>query len=426
MAGALPSFTPLQWLHIAGHLAVASLTRPRFSAFNPDDVEGFYPDPYPIYRRMMQEAPIFYSPRNMCWVVSESYDAVINLMKDERLSLNFKDWKFAPQKPEHKKNDLDRLTDNMLMTMPKKDHMRVRKLAIPAFAPRMVENLRSDIRVLVAQQFDALPETEFDFAPLVKTVPLAVLAKYVGVSESYQKEFEGLSHAILGNYDPTEAFDLNLALKGLDMLKRLVAERRAQPKDDLISVMATTVEDGQRLTENEMLALLSAVLAAGPDTTRDHMGNIALVLALHPDVLQRLHDDPSRIDDVVRESMRWRNFGHSGATRFAAQEIELFGHKIGKGEMIRLMFPCAMYDERVFPQPEVFNIDRPNLDKVMYFGIGSHYCLGAAMARTITEEVILELARRYPRLELAAPPVYRKNMISRRMSTLLLRVPLRA
>ncbi len=423
MASALPPFSPLQLIHIAGHLLWASLTRPAFSAYRPDDVERFYPDPYPVFRRMPREAPIFYSPRIMAWVVSESYDTVINLMRDERLSLSFKDWKFAPQKSEAEKNELDRLTDNMLMMMPKKDHMRVRKLAIPAFSPRMVENLRPDIRAVVKKHFDAADPAGFDFAPIAHRVPLEVLAKYIGVPTDYQREFESLSHAILAAYDPKESYDLDLALKGLDMLKRLVAERRANPQDDLISVMATTVEDGERLSETEMLALLSAVLAAGPDTTRDHMASQAWVLATHPSVLQTLHDHPERIDDVVREAMRWNNFGHSGSTRFALADMELLGQKIGKGEMVRLLFPCAMYDERVFPQPEKLDIDRPNLDKVMYFGVGVHYCLGAAMARAITEEVIGELAQCFPKLELVAPPHYKRNMISRRMESLWLRVP---
>jgi cytochrome P450 enzyme len=416
------SFSPRQILQMAGHLAWASLTRPLFSAFRPDDIEGFYPDPYPVYQRMIKEAPIFYSPRNMCWVISESYETVIGLMKDDRLSFNFKEWKFSPQKPAHKKNALDHLTDNMLMTMPKKDHMRVRKLAIPAFSPRIVDNMRPDIQRVVQEHFDAITTLEFDFAPLARKIPLVVLAKYVGVPADYQQEFEGLSQAILGNYDPTEPFDLDLALKGLTMLKQLVAERRANPQGDLISIMATTVEDGDRLSETEMLALLSAVLAAGPDTTRDHLANLALVLALHPDMLQTLHDHPERVDDVAREGMRWRNFGHSGATRFALQDTEILGQKIGKGEMVRLMFPCAMYDERVFPNPSQLDINRPNLEKVVYFGVGVHYCLGASLARTITEEVLLELAKRYPKLALVSPPVYRKNMISRRMESLRLKV----
>lgn len=424
MASSLPPFTPLQMVHIAGHLLWASLTRPTFPPFRPDDVDGFYPDPYPVFRRMIREAPMFYAPRGLCWVVADSYDTIINLMKDERLTFDFRSWCFAPPlKPEGQRNALDELTGNMLMMMPKKDHMRVRKLAIPAFSPRIVETLRADIRHVVKRHFDATDPAGFDFAPIARRVPLEVLAKYIGVPENYQQEFEGFSHAILAMYDPKESYDLTLALKGIDMLKALVAEKRANPQDDLISVMATTVEDGERLSETEMLALLSAVLAAGPDTTRDHLANQALVLAMHPAVLQRLHDNPARIDDVVRECMRWRNFGHSGATRFAVNDMEILGQKVRKGEMVRLMFQCAMYDERVFPQPDVMDIDRPNLDKVMYFGIGAHYCLGAAMARAITEEVILELARRYPVLELVEPPVYRKNMISRRMEKLQLRVP---
>lgn len=431
MASALPPFTPWQLLHIAGHLVWARFTRPRFPDYRYDDVENFYPDPYPVFRRMRKEAPIFYAPRQLSWVVSESYDTILRLIGDEeRLSPSFKHWRFAAQKPEHKKNGLDRLTDNMLMMMPKKDHMRIRKLAIPAFSPRIVEGLRPDIRRVVQKHFDdtGFKSTDvagFDFTPIARAVPLEVLAKYIGVPASYQREFEGLSHAILASYDPTESVDLDLALQGLEMLQKLVAERRAHPQQDLVSVLAATVEDGDRLSETEMLGLLAGVLAAGPDTTRDHLVNQALVLAKHPQALQYLHDHPEKIDNVVRECIRWRNFGHSGFTRFALQDMEILGQKILKGEMVRLMFPCAMYDETVFPNPEQVDVQRTNLDKVMYFGTGVHYCLGAALARTITEEVIGELARRYPKLELAQAPVYRRNMIARRMDSLVLRVPIR-
>jgi len=423
MAFVLPPFSARQLAEIAGHIVWASFTRPRFPAYRPDDVKNFYPDPYPVFKRMIREAPIFYAPSQLCWVISDSYDTVIGLMSDDRFSPNFKNWKYSPQKAEHKKTELDRLTDNMLMMLPKKDHMRIRKLAIPAFSPRIVEGLRPEIQRVVKKHFDATNPLAFDFAPIARAVPLEVLAKYIGVPEDYQQEFEGLSHAVLAIYDPTESLDLKLALKGIEMLKRLVVERRANPQHDLISVLAATVEDGERLSETEMLALLAGVLAAGPDTTRDHLVNQAQVLAMHPDALQHLHDHPDKIDNVVRECMRWNNFGHSGVTRFALQDVEILGQTIRKGEMVHLMFPCAMYDEKVFPEPEVMNIHRNNLDKVMYFGTGVHYCLGAAMARTITEEVIGELARRYPKLALAAPPVYRKNMIARRIESLLLKVP---
>lgn len=426
MASALPPFTPLQLLHIAGHLVWARLTRPRFPAYRYDDVENFYPNPYLVFRRMRREAPIFYSPRQLSWIVSESYDTILDLIGDEEhLSPSFKHWRFAAQKPEHKKNDLDRLTDNMLMMMSKKAHMRIRKLAIPAFSPRIVEGLRPEIRCVAQKYFDETLRSPagFDFAPIARAVPLEILAKYIGVPPNYQKQFEGLSHAILASYDPTESVDLELALEGLAMLKNLVAERRAHPQQDLVSVLAATVEDGDRLSETEMLGLLAGVMAAGPDTTRDHLANQVLVLAMHPDALLYLHDHPERIDSVVRECIRWRNFGHSGFARFALQDMEILGQKILKGEMVRLMFPCGMYDETVFPNPERLDVHRPNLDKVMYFGTGVHYCLGAALARTITEEVIGEMARRYPKLELAKPPQYRRHMIARRMESLVLRVP---
>ena len=126
--------------------------------------------------------------------------------------------------------------------------------------------------------------------------------------------------------------------------------------------------------------------------------------------------------NATRESFRWDAWGHRGYTRFALEDMEIHGQKIAKGEMVRLAFPVFLYDEKVFPEPDTFNLHRDNLDKVIYFGIGPHYCLGANIARGVSEAVIQEMLDRYETISVASPPVYEENVVSRRVTSLPLKV----
>ena len=420
-------YPPLQLLQVIGHSIWTRMTRPQWPAFRTNEA-SFYPREvcYPVYERMREDKKIFYVPRFLGWVVGGDYEVLTSLLRDDRLSLRFHDWAYYPRIPEAKKNALNRLTDNLLMAKHRADHQRLRRLSVTAFAPRMVDKMMPQIRATVVKYFDqmeaASTDGSIDIVELARVIPLEVLTDYLGVPAECKKGFYAVSEAILGQFNPNSAIDLPGALKGIDMLKEMVRQKRAHPQDDLISALATAAEDGDKLSEDEMLSLIASVLAAGPDSTRDHTLCVVNGMAQHPNAWKEVREKRELLQNATRECFRWDAWGHRGYTRFALEDMEIHGQIVKKGEMIRLCFPVFLLDPKVFAQPDAFNIHRDNLDKVIHFGTGPHYCLGANIARAIYETVINEMLDRYESVELVAPAQYEENVVARHIKALPLRV----
>jgi cytochrome P450 len=423
----MQSFSFLQMARMGAAAAWGALRYPKFPDFRPHDA-SFYPRHvcYSVYPRMRYENKVFYMPKQLGWSIAGDYETFVKLLRDDRLSLRFADWRFYPRAAEYKKTALDKLTDNLLMSKHRADHQRLRRLAVTAFSPRIVDQLMPQIRATVARNFDALeaqnPDGIIDFTVLAKAVPLEVLTQYLGVPSDYQKDFYAVSEAILGQFNPSADFNEAAALQGIDMLKKMVAEKRAHPQDDLVSALATTAEDGDKLSEDEMLALIASVLAAGPDSVRDHITTVAHSFAQFPAVWQEVRAQPELLPQASLEAFRWSHWGHRGFTRFTLEDLTVHGVTIPKGEMVRLVHPVFLLDESVFAQPLEFNIHRANLDKLLHFGTGPHYCLGANIAKAIIDVVVAEMLQRYDSLSVAAEPSFESNIVSRRITHLPLRV----
>jgi cytochrome P450 enzyme len=416
-------FSIFQLVQMVFWSLIYRFTRPQFPNFRPDDVDGYYRDPGPMYDRMLAEAaPIFYSPRLMAWVVCDHYKSVFDLMRDERLSLGFKDWKYSPKIPSHKKNKLDLITDSMLMSLDKANHMRVRKFAIPAFSPRMMTKLQGAVEEIVNRNFDQIEENDVvDVLAISNAIPLEITANFVGIPPENFKEFSALSHAIMANYDPLQKIDPVMALRGIDVLERLIDQKRENPGDDFLSVITNTIDQGDRLSRDEAVALVVTLLAAGPDTTRHQFNALIYHLTKFPDVLAEVSGNLDLVEATMYESFRYLSSGHSGAARFAREDMELFGQKIKKGEMVRLMIQCGLRDPEVFENPGIMDIHRKNADKIIMFGVGPHYCLGAALASTILIAMVKVFLKRYPCFTLAEPVVYEKAIVARAMKKLLIK-----
>jgi hypothetical protein len=171
-----------------------------------------------------------------------------------------------------------------------------------------------------------------------------------------------------------------------------------------------------------MLALIASVLAAGPDSVRDHITTVAHSFAQFPAVWQEVRAQPELLPQASLEAFRWSHWGHRGFTRFTLEDLTVHGVTIPKGEMVRLVHPVFLLDESVFAQPLEFNIHRANLDKLLHFGTGPHYCLGANIAKAIIDVVVAEMLQRYDSLSVAAEPSFESNIVSRRITHLPLRV----
>ncbi len=424
----MQSFSRLQLLRMGAHALWGGLTRPRYAAFRPDDPK-FYPREvaWSTYKTMRQEHKVFYMPKQMGWAVGGDYDTLTKLLRDDRLSLRFSDWRFYPALPEEKKNDLHRLTENLLMSKHRADHQRLRRLSVTAFSPRIVDKLMPQIQAIVTKHFDwaeaqAGNQNRIDLIAIAKAIPLEVLTQYLGVPQDYQKDFYAVSEAIVGQFNPSVELDENDALKGIAMLRKMVAEKRANPQDDLVSALATAAEDGDRLSEDEMLALIASVLAAGPDSARDHIAHVCYALAQQPQAWAEVRANMDLLPQAALEAFRWNHWGHRGYTRFTLEDMEVYGVTIPKGEMVRLVHPVHLFDESVFADPDRFDIHRANLDKLLNFGTGPHYCLGANIAKAIINTTVEELLKRYRSVRIAEAPEYESNIVSRRMNTLVLEV----
>lgn len=164
-----------------------------------------------------------------------------------------------------------------------------------------------------------------------------------------------------------------------------------------------------------MLALIASVLAAGPDSVRDHISALAHTLR-STRKFGPSFAPPELLPQASLEAFRWSHWGHRGFTRFALEDIEVYGVTIPKGEMIRLVHPVFIFDEAVYPNPDELNITRTNLDKLLLFGTGPHYCLGANIAKAIIDTVAREMLARYETLAVAAEPTFESNIVSRRMT----------
>lgn len=402
-----------QKIGIAAYMARSLLTKPLFSAYNPR-AQAFLQDPYPAYRRMQNDKPIFWSPHTLGWHVSGSHEFLAPLLRDERLTHSFRQWMFAPKSKAH--SELDALLDNLLMSLSPQDHMRVRKLVSPAFSPRFVAVARPAIEAMVNRLLDEQDRAGvIDMVKLCRDIPINAMAIYFSIPDGMRSDFSALGHAIICSFDSAGQPDVAGAERGIAQLRELFAEKRAKPDDTFMSTLVNHMEDGERISENEALALVGSLLAAGVDTTFDYMLNIFFGLVKNPQWGSWLKQNPDRVQDVIDETFRWNNFGTRGFYRFAVQDMELLGQKIKRGEIVQIMMAIANHDPAVFPNPESFDPTRDNLDKALSFGVGAHYCLGHAIAKLIAQITTLAVINRYPHLSTTQEPVREYNMTSRRM-----------
>jgi cytochrome P450 PksS len=185
--------------------------------------------------------------------------------------------------------------------------------------------------------------------------------------------------------------------------RKLIKARRAQPRDDLVSALIRAEEAGRQLSEDELVAMVVLLLVAGHETTVNLIGNGTLALLEHPDQLEKLRDDPSLIRPAVEELLRFGSPVEAATERFAREDVTIAGVTIPRGEMVLAVIASANRDERQFANPDKLDITRePN--RHLAFGLGAHFCLGAALARMEGQIAIGTLLRRAPGLRLAVEP----------------------
>jgi cytochrome P450 len=282
-------------------------------------------------------------------------------------------------------------------------HSRLRRLVQPAFTHRIMESWREATERVAAELVEALPEDRpFDLVrDLAAPLPMAVICEILGVPFADRDQFSAWGDTLAEGLDRprslSQARRMDTASQALvGYLGELLEQRRANPAGDLLSVMATAQEDGDRLDDRDIVGTASFLLLAGFETTVNLLGAGTEVLLRHPDQFAEVAADPQLIPDLVEEALRYVT-PVQYTFRTALAPIELPGGEVlGEGETIILMLVGANRDPQVFDEPNHFDIHRHNARKHLAFGFGVHHCLGAALARMEAEVTWRHLLARFP------------------------------
>lgn len=313
----------------------------------------------------------------------------------------------------------------MLFTDPP-DHTRLRTLVHRAFTPRVVESYRPLVQRIVDQLLDAAAvrgEIEL-IGEFAYPLPVTVIAHMLGVPVDMHDQFRRWSDslaAFIGGTTRPEAEVLPAALQAVldmsDFILALVAERRRAPRDDLLSALAQAEDGGDRLSEQELVANSILLLLAGHETTTNLIGNGTLALLRHPDQFALLRDHPELTAAAVEELLRYDSPVQMTSRR-ALTDIEFHGHHIATGQTVTVFIGSANRDPSQYEEPGRLDLTRSDV-RHLSFGHGSHYCLGAPLARLEGQVAISTLIRRFPHMSMRNERiVWRDNFALRGLQSL--------
>jgi unspecific monooxygenase len=396
--------------------------------FDPGDV-GFVADPYPVYERLRAQAPIIYDEATDHWLVTR-YDDVNALLRDRRFGRTYlhvaTHEEMGRPAPPPALDPFWHLINHGILDMEPPDHTRVRRLASKAFTPRMVESMRRPVQRLTDELVDAVEGTgEFDLlSAIAEPLPVAVIAELLGVPSADRHLLRPWSADICRMYElhPTED-DMRIASRAStefsDYLRALSRSRRDAPAGDLISELALVVDEGERLTEDELIGTCVLLLNAGHEATVNVTGNGWWALFRNPAALDRLRAEPELVPPAIEELMRW-DTPLQLFERWVLEDVEVHGVRVPKGAELGLVFGSANRDPAVFDAPDELRIDRdPNPH--LTFGAGIHFCLGAPLARLELQTSFATVLRRLPTLEPADEPRWKPGYIIRGLGSMRVR-----
>jgi pimeloyl-[acyl-carrier protein] synthase len=389
--------------------------------FNPLLPE-FHADPYPFYRRLREQDPVHQSPMGF-WVLTR-YDDCVAVLRDQRFGREeFQQMLSAVYGDDTEKPALPR---SMLFRDPP-DHTRLRGLVSKAFTPRTIEVMRDHIQEIVDRLLGrALAQGGMDvIEDLAYPLPVTVICEMLGVPVGDHASIRGWSADIARSLDAIGLpSDQSIVDRGrvsrralADYFRALVPERRAHPQPDLLSGLLAAEEQGDKLTEPEVIAMCLLLFIAGHETTVNLIGNGLLALLRHPDQLARVQGDAALIPNAIEELLRYDSPVQRTA-RIANTDVDLAGHRVGKGTMVVTALGAANRDPAQFAEPDRLDVTRRDVRHIS-FGYGIHFCLGAPLARVEGQIALGTLLRRAPRIALAEPaPEWRESSVLRGLKRL--------
>jgi cytochrome P450 len=381
-------------------------------------------DPYPIYRQIRERGPMLLPEGNLA--VFSSFQDCSDVLRHPATAVDRLKSTAAQRQIAEGGNPRPFGQPGFLFLDPP-DHTRLRRLAQQAFAPKVVRGLEGFVAALVDKLLDGVVAAgRFEvIADLAHPLPVAVICRMLGVPIEDEPEFTAASALLGQGLDPfiaftgtSTGFPERLAagkwLRGY--LGDLVEQRRAAPRDDLISALIAAEEEGDQLSTDEIVATCNLLLIAGHETTVNLIANAVLAMLRHPRYWGELSADPERASAIIEETLRY-DPPVQLVGRVAADDMTVGGVAVPNGDTMMLLFSAAQRDPSAFERPDVFDPDRDGI-RHLAFGHGVHFCLGAPLARLEARVALSAVTARFPDARLVGEPVYKPNVTLRGLATL--------
>ncbi|MGW2178422.1 cytochrome P450 [Streptomyces sp. NPDC001732] len=404
------------------HPSFPSAADARFDPWSP----AFVADPYPAYAALRAAGRVHYFEPTDQWLVPH-YADVSALLRDRRLGRTylhrFTHEEFGRTPPPAEHEPFHTLNGQGILDLEAPDHTRIRRLVSKAFTPRTVEQLVPTVRRLAAELVDSFVEAGGGdlLAAVAEPLPVAVIAEMLGIPESDRAPLRPWSAAICGMFElnPSEETARAAVRASLDFsayLRELIEERRKNPGTDLISALIAAHDEGERLSEQEMISTCVLLLNAGHEATVNTTVNGWWTLLRHPEQLAALRADHGLLPTAIEELMRY-DTPLQMFERWVLDDIEIDGTVIPRGSEVALLFGSANRDPARFTDPDTLDLARGENPHIT-FGAGIHFCLGAPLARVELAASFGELLRRAPNMRLVAEPEWNPGYVIRGLKEL--------
>lgn len=377
----------------------------------------FNQNPYEAYAWLHRLGSTFFWEEFGHWCVG-GYDDVNRLLRDRRLGrqspVGIPDSRGGGADRSHLK-DFDAVEANSMLELEPPIHTRLRTLVNRAFVSRQVERLRPRVEALANELVDAFPSGEpFDLLPaFASPLPITIIAEMLGVPVAMGPQLLDWSHSMVAMYThgrtrETEQAANRATKEFSDFLRGYLAERRKKPGDDLLSQLIIAQDDGQKLSEDELVSSTILLLNAGHEATVHQAGNAVSVILAQGGDPRRFFGSPEKAAATVEECLRFDAPLHL-FTRYAYEDVEMApGITVKSGEQVGLLLGMANRDPKAFSEPDRFRPDRTD-QKNVSFGAGIHFCIGAPLARLELQTAMRVLFQRLPKLSVSKQPRFRDS-----------------
>ena len=386
----------------------------------------FKADPFPLLARLRASEPVYRTTlpdKTPVWLLTR-YDDVNALLRDQRFTKNRRNALTADQQRKLPwMPPMFRPLERNMLDLDPPDHTRLRSLVHKAFTPSLVEQMRSRTQAVAEELLDrVLSVGEMDLiSDFALPLPMTIITEILGVPAKDHVKFHKWSQAVVALTSPSPTLRVMPGVwKFIRYLRKFFKLRRRDPQDDLVSALIKAEEAGDKLNEDELLAMVFLLLIAGHETTVNLIGNGTLALLENPNEMRKLQSEPSLVKPAVEELLRYTSPVLMTTERYALDKAAVHGVTIPRGDMTLGVIGSANRDETVFDAPNELQIGRePN--KHLSFGQGIHFCLGAPLARMEGQIAFTTLLRRLPELRLKTPPQslrWRPSMLLRGLASL--------